>query len=124
MWGQAFWKNEILCQNFRMLRQAFWCCCLIVLVLSLPPTGGSDMDLSGFWGKVQISMTFAGLTVFGLIAYPGSPRRLVMGLIAMGLLIELVQSFAPWQYSEPDDLLAVMTGIMIVRVIWVVAFRR
>ena len=108
--GQAFWQNEILCQNFPMLRQAFWCCCLIVLVLSLPPTGGSDMDLSGFWGKVQISMTFAGLNV--------------LGLIAMGLLIELIQSFAPWQYSEPDDLLAVMTGIMIVRVIWVVAFRR
>jgi VanZ family protein len=107
-----------------MLRQAFWCCCLIVLVLSLPTTGGSDMDLSGFWGKVQISATFAALTVLGLIAYPGSPRWVVIGLIAMGLLIELIQSFAPWQYAEPDDLLAVMTGIIIVRVVWVVAFRR
>jgi VanZ family protein len=48
----------------------------------------------------------------------------VIGLIAMGLLIELIQSFAPWQYAEPDDLLAVMTGIIIVRVVWVVAFRR
>ena len=51
-------------------------------------------------------------------------QRLVMGLIAMGLLIELIQSFAPWQYADPDDLLAVMTGIVIVRVIWVVTFRR
>jgi VanZ family protein len=82
------------------------------------------MDLSGFWGKVQISAIFAALTVLGLIAYPGSPRWVVIGLIAMGLLIELIQSFAPWQYAEPDDLLAVMTGIIIVRVVWVVAFRR
>ena len=42
----------------------------------------------------------------------------------MGLLIELIQSFAPWQYADPDDLLAVMTGIVLVRVVWVVTFRR
>lgn len=107
-----------------MLRQAFWCCCLIVVVLSLPPTGAADVDFSGFWGKMQITMTFAGLTVLGLIAYPDKAKWLVIGLIAMGLLIELIQSFAPWQYGDPDDLLAVMTGIVFVRVFWVVAFRR
>lgn len=107
-----------------MLRQAFWCCCLIVVVLSLPPTGGMDVDLSGFWGKIQISAIFAGLTVMGLLAYPDSAKWLVIGLIAMGLLIELIQSFAPWQYADPDDLLAVMTGIVLVRLVWVVTFRR
>ena len=107
-----------------MLRQAFWCCCLIVVALSLPPTGAIDLDTSGFWGKIQISLTFAALTAFGLLAYPNSPKWLVIGLIARGLLVELIQSFAPWQYGDPNDLLAVMTGIVLVRVVWVVAFRR
>jgi hypothetical protein len=107
-----------------MLRQAFWCACLIVFVLSLPPTGDMGIDLSGFWDKLRISMTFAGLTALGLMCYPDKPKWVVIGLIAMGLFIELVQSFSPWQYSDPDDLLAVMTGIVIVRVLWVVTFRR
>lgn len=119
-----FGPNEILCQNFQMLRQAFWCACLILVVLSLPPTGGWEVDMSGFWGKMQISMTFAGLTALGLIAYPNHAKWLVIGLIALGLFIELIQSFAPWQYGDPDDLLAVMTGIVATRVLWVVTFRR
>ncbi len=120
----AFWGAAILCQNFGMLRQAFWCACLIVLVLSLPPTGGEIVDTSGFWDKMRISMTFAGLTAFGLLCYPDQPKWVVIGLIALGFLIELIQSFAPWQMGDPDDLLAVMTGIVIVRVFWVVTFRR
>ncbi|MFM8548833.1 MAG: hypothetical protein ACKODB_14690 [Betaproteobacteria bacterium] len=107
-----------------MLRQAFWCVCLIVFFLSMPPTGGGGVDMSGFWDKLNISMTFAGLTVMGLICYPNHPKWVVIGLIALGLLIELVQSFSPWQYSDPNDLLAVMTGIVVVRVFWVVTFRR
>lgn len=107
-----------------MLRQAFWCACLVVLVMSLPPTGGAIADFSGFWDKLNITFTFAGLTALGLVCYPDHPKWLVIGLIALGLLIELVQSFAPWQYSDVNDLLAVMTGIVIVRVFWVVTFRR
>lgn len=107
-----------------MLRQAFWCACLVVLATSLPPTGGWVTDFSGFWDKLSITLTFAGLTALGLVCYPDHPKWLVIGLIALGLLIELVQSFAPWQYSDVNDLLAVMTGIVIVRVFWVVTFRR
>ena len=76
------------------------------------------------FGMLRQAMTFAGLTAFGLLCYPDQPKWVVIGLIALGFLIELIQSFAPWQMGDPDDLLAVMTGIVIVRVFWVVTFRR
>lgn len=108
-----------------MVRQAFWCACFIVLILSLPPTGEADLiDFSGFWDKLRLSMSFGGLTVLGLIAYPERPRALVIGLAALGVLIELTQSFAPWQYADFSDLLAILTGITVVRVVWAVSFRR
>jgi hypothetical protein len=109
-----------------MLGKIFWCACALMLIFILPPTGGWMDDLQGgyVWEKAQISMIYASLTAFGTIAYPYRSWMVVVALCLLAMVTELIQSLAPWLRSDLYDILAAFTGITLMRVIWVVAFKR
>jgi hypothetical protein len=40
------------------------------------------------------------------------------------MVVELLQALAPWLKSDMFDILAAFTGIILMRLYWVVAFKR
>lgn len=92
-------------------RWVFWVCALAVLVLSLMPVV-PHMPSTG-WDKSNHMLAFAVLAVLGLWGYPGCMARLLMGLLAYGGLIEVLQSFTPDRFAEWADLLADAVGALV-----------
>jgi VanZ like family len=92
-------------------RWAFWVCALAVLVLSLMPIV-SHMPSTG-WDKSNHMLAFAVLIVLGLSGYPGRMVLLLLGLLAYGGLIEVLQSLTPDRFAEWADLLADALGLIV-----------
>ena len=92
-------------------RWVFWACALAVLVLALMPIV-PHMPSTG-WDKSNHLLAFAALAVLGLWAYPGRMAVLLLGLLAYGGLIEVLQSFTPDRFAEWADLLADAVGLLV-----------
>lgn len=90
----------------------FWLALLGVLVLSLVPASPS-LPTTG-WDKTNHVLGFA---ILALLARCGYPRLGIVGplcgLLAYGVLIELLQSMTPDRFSEWSDLLANGIGIVV-----------
>ena len=93
-------------------RWAFWACTLAVLVLALMPIVPHIMPSTG-WDKSNHMLAFAVLAVLGLWAYPGRMVVLLLGLLAYGGLIEVLQSFTPHRFAEWADVLADALGLIV-----------
>lgn len=90
-------------------RWLFWLCAMAVLVLSLlPPT--PDMPTTG-WDKANHAFGFALLAVLGGVAYPGRAVHVLLGLLAYGAFIEVLQGLTSWRTAEWADLLADAMGL-------------
>jgi VanZ family protein len=86
----------------------------VVCYLALAPVPPKDVDLR--WDKLNHASAFTALTVAGCLGFPGSRRlvlRVLLGLLALGGLIEIVQYFVPGRSCEWFDLLADAAGIAI-----------
>ena len=92
-----------------LLRSAFWSCLLGVLVLSLMPPS-PEMPTTG-WDKSNHLLGFAMPMLLGRWAYAGRTRAMVIGLMAFGALIEVLQSLTPYRFAEWADLLADGVGL-------------
>lgn len=92
-------------------RWTFWACLLAVLVLSLIPA--PPKSLSTGWDKGNHLLAFAVSCVLGQVAYPGRRSVVLMGLVAYGALIEVLQSFTPQRQAEWVDWLADGLGILL-----------
>ncbi|MBL0727555.1 VanZ family protein [Piscinibacter sp. HJYY11] len=71
--------------------------------------------LSTGWDKLNHGAAFAALTMTALLAFPRPHRALwvvLLGLLAFGGLIEVVQGLVPNRSSEWADLLADALGIV------------
>jgi hypothetical protein len=66
------------------------------------------------WDKAQHAAGFSMLTLLGWVAYPNSPWRLCLGLLAFGAGIEVAQTATGWRYGDWIDLLADAVGIALV----------
>lgn len=84
---------------------------LALLVLSLMPQSPS-MPSTG-WDKSNHMLGFAVLAVLGHGACPGRTWAVLLGLLAYGGLIEVLQSFTPDRMAEWGDLLADGVGLLI-----------
>jgi VanZ family protein len=93
----------------QLWRGTFWACALAILVLSLMPPV-PQMPTTG-WDKSNHMLGFAVLMLLGRWAYPGCTVFLVTGLLAYGVLIELLQSLTPTRFAEWGDLLADGLGL-------------
>ena len=92
-------------------RWAFWTCTLGVMVLALMPTV-PHMPTTG-WDKTNHLLAFTVLAVLGRWAYPDRMRLLLMGLLAYGGLIDVLQSFTPHRFGEWSDLLGNGLGLVL-----------
>ena len=105
-----------------MWRWAFWLCLAGVLTLSLLGQVPDAVPTTG-WDKTNHLLGFAVLGVLGCLAYSRHVGRVMLGLMAYGGLIEILQSFTPNRFAEWGDLLADALGLAIGWVLAWVIFR-
>lgn len=93
---------------WRGLGRALVCAMLVVALLPMPPGLGAVP----YGDKLGHALAFAGLVLWFAQIYPGSGDRLrcVLGAIALGALIEVLQAFVPWRSAEWLDLAADALG--------------
>ena len=92
-------------------RWAFWLCVLAVLVLALmKPT--HYMPTTG-WDKSNHALAFAVMAVLGALAYPRRFGRLLLALLAYGVLIEVLQAFTGYRDSDWHDVAADAVGLLL-----------
>lgn len=93
------------------IRWAFSLCLAVVLALALmppqtlvPPTG---------WDKANHAMAFAVLAMLGCLSYPGRHALILLGLLAYGAVIELLQGLTGYRSAETLDVLADGVGLLV-----------
>ncbi|RYF70049.1 MAG: VanZ family protein [Comamonadaceae bacterium] len=84
---------------------------LALMVLSLMPASVS-LPSTG-WDKSNHMLGFAVLAVLGHFAWPGRRCPMLLGLLAYGGLIEVLQSFTPDRLAEFGDLVADGAGLLV-----------
>ena len=101
-------------------RWAFAVCLVVVLVAALMPPQiiGPPMG----WDKMNHAMTFAMLAMLGCSAYPERKVQVLLGLLAYGVLIELLQSLTDYRTAEALDVVADGVGLLVgwtfTRLLW------
>ena len=95
----------------RMAKAGFWLASLVVTALSLSPIEMLTAPIFDWWDKAQHALAFLVLTCLGLFAYPKSGWRMIIGMLAFGVLIEFLQYFTGYRYAELSDFLADLTGV-------------
>lgn len=103
-------------------RLSFWLLVLATLWLSLIPADQVPSAFS-FWDKAQHALGFAALAFFGLLAYPGRIRLLILGLTLLGAGIECAQWLTGWRYGDWQDWVADCSGLVIGYLAWMVLRR-
>lgn len=83
---------------------------LALMVLSLMPAS-VDLPSTG-WDKSNHMLGFAVLAVLGHFAWPRRRWPMLLGLLAYGGLIEVLQSFTPDRFAEYGDLVADGAGLL------------
>jgi VanZ family protein len=84
-----------------------------VVALSLTPVDHLPPQVFDVWDKAQHAVGFAVLAVLGVLAYPGRVVRLAVGLLVLGVLIEVAQSVSGWRYGEVADWVADAVGVAV-----------
>lgn len=92
-------------------RWAFGSVALVVLVLALMPPV-PHMPTTG-WDKANHLLAFAVLAWLGIHAYPQRMASVLSGLLAYGVLIEILQSFTTYRSADWHDLLADGLGLLL-----------
>jgi VanZ family protein len=101
-------------------RWAFAVCLVVVLVSALMPPQliGPPMG----WDKMNHALTFAMLAMLGCRAYPERKVQVLLGLLAYGGLIELLQSLTDYRVAEALDVVADGVGLLVgwtfTRLLW------
>ena len=99
------------CQPIPLLawRLAFVVCVLAVLVLALVPT---DVPIpSTGWDKSNHLLAFSVMALLGMRAFPGRTMAVLAGLLAYGVLIEVLQSYTPSRSADWRDVVADAVGL-------------
>lgn len=92
-------------------RWAFWLCVLAVLALALmKPT--HHMPTTG-WDKANHALAFGVMTLLGAMAYPARLGRLLLALLAYGVLIEILQGLTGYRDSDWHDVVADGAGLLL-----------
>ena len=97
--------------RFSVWLWTFIACALAVLVLALVPSP-PPMITTG-WDKSNHLLAFGVMTCLGCKAFPQRSAIVLSGLLAYGVLIEIMQSFTPNRSAEWLDLFADCFGILL-----------
>ncbi len=96
----------------RAARIGFWVGAACVTVFSLIPA--VELPAFGWSDKVQHLVAYAVLAVLGGIGWAASAvarRRMALGLVALGVVIEIAQGFVPGRLPELLDGIANVAGV-------------
>lgn len=101
----------------RVLPYAFGFCLVLLAVLSWLP--GDDVPRTGFAGKFEHLVAYAGTMLIGGLAWPDRRRApmLVGGLTAYAAVMELGQLVAPSRHASILDFLAGTVGIVTIAIL-------
>jgi VanZ family protein len=97
--------------DIRVWRILLAVCLAGVLGLSLLPPSAPPMPDFG-WDKLNHAVAFFVLGVLALKSFPGSGWLVVLGLVAFGVLVEVLQGLSGYRVAEWGDLLADFVGIV------------
>jgi VanZ family protein len=92
-------------------RWAFAVSLVVVLVFSLMPPQTIEPPLG--WDKMHHAVTFAVLAMLGSSAYAERKVQVLLGLLAYGGLIELLQSLTDYRTAETMDVVADGVGLLV-----------
>jgi VanZ family protein len=100
-------------------RIAFWMGAAAVIAVSVLPQ--SELPSVDMWDKLQHSLSYGVLGVLGGMAYLAGWSRVLLGLAAMGGLLEIIQGFIPGRSMSWEDEVAnavgAVIGVLIARVV-------
>jgi VanZ family protein len=94
--------------GYRRILFAF--CLVVVLVLALVPP--SVPTPATGWDKANHALAFAVLAWLGRWSFPGRTGALLGGLLAYGVLIELLQALTPYRDADWHDVVADGVGLV------------
>ena len=101
-------------------RWAFSLCLVVVLVAALMPPQAIVPPMG--WDKANHAMAFAVLAMLGCSAFPERKGPVLLGLLAYGGLIELLQSLTGYRSAETLDVVADGVGLLVgwtfTRLLW------
>ena len=98
----------------RLARIAFALGVLLIVYLSLIPT--EELPSLGLWDKLEHALAYGLVAVTGGIGWAGRGRAwtlLAAGLVALGVLLEFLQSFVPGRFTDPGDALSNLIGTLL-----------
>ena len=101
---------------------AFWWFAALIITASLIPAG--HIPQSGLSDKSGHVLAYTILTVLGLYAYPGHALKVLLGVCAIGLAVEVTQYITPTRHFEWLDIVANGTGLLLGFLGWRVFRRR
>jgi VanZ family protein len=101
-------------------RRVFAVCLVVVMIAALLPPQIIGSPLG--WDKANHAVTFAMLAMLGCGSYSDRKVQVLIGLLAYGVLIEVLQSFTDYRSAEVLDVVADAVGIAIgwtfTRLLW------
>ena len=105
-------------------RIGFYAAAAFVGALSLVP--GGALPASQLSDKVEHLLAYAALGLIGVATARNGSRAAcsILGIIAFGAMIEVLQMFSPGRYAEVGDALANSAGALIGGAIAIVWHRR
>lgn len=99
-------------QFLRYMPQLFFMAVALVTVLSLIPATAVPQAVQ-FWDKAQHTLAYTVLAIMGSLAFPRQLKLVLMGLLAHGAVIEIMQStLTTTRLGEVLDWFADGTGVL------------
>ena len=95
----------------RIARCATWFCVGLIIVLSLLP--GSARPHTGFAGKIEHMIAYAGTGAIAMIGYRLRQQRLVFwaSVVSLSFLLEFLHQYVPGRGADILDAIASSTGL-------------
>ena len=94
-------------------RVLFFSALLAVTVLSLLPTVYLPSLAFNIWDKIQHALSYAVLTLLGLVGWPGRFAAVAVGMLAHGAAIEMAQTCLGWRTGDVLDWAADAAGVLL-----------
>jgi VanZ family protein len=95
-------------------RVLFWLAVILVTVMSLMPSDRLPDFTASIWDKAQHAGGFAALAALGIWGYgraQWAEGRVLLGLIAFGIAIEVAQGATGWRHADAWDAVADAVGV-------------
>lgn len=106
--------------SLRTIRLLFGAALVAVLVASLWPAR-EPLPLGTGWDKADHVVAFVALGLLGLLSWSAHRARVLAGLLAYGVWIEVLQGFTVYRQADWHDVVADAIGLALATLILALA---